>query len=80
MQQESRIAVDAWSLAKFPSRGQLQRFVDEVRIWNRVEGLPPILFEVLPDGTRLRFRSEGGHSAGVHRYIDSFGAWIQGSR
>jgi hypothetical protein len=80
MQQDARSVVEPWSMAKFPSRGQLQRFVSEVRIWNRVEGLPPIVFELLPDGTRLRFRSQGEHCASVFRYIDSFGASIKAPR
>jgi hypothetical protein len=70
-------AADSWPMATFPSRGQLCRFVDEVRVWNRVEGLPNIRIAVLADGLRLRFWSEADSQPGVRRFIDSFGAWIQ---
>lgn len=77
MQGETQVAADAWGLATFPNRGQLCKFVEELRIWNGVEGLPQIHFEVLADGLRMRFWSEESRRQGVQRYIDSFGAWVQ---
>ena len=66
----------AWLVARFPSRGWREEFLDSLKTWNRVEGLPRIETEPLPDGRRLRFRSADSRQEAVRRLVDSFGGWI----
>jgi hypothetical protein len=65
-----------WSLAKFPSRSTRERFLDHVRHWNRVESLPRIETEVVPDGTCLRFCSADAGWTKTWRLVDAFGGWV----
>jgi hypothetical protein len=65
-----------WSTASFPSPGSREKFLDHVKLWNRIEDLPRIVAEPLPDGRRLRFRSVDPRRNGLWRVIDSFGGWV----
>ena len=47
--------VRLWSVATFPSMGQREEFLQQVRLWNMVEGLPEIEAMALKDGMRLCF-------------------------
>jgi hypothetical protein len=77
---ESTLArvVNPWREARFPSLPRRNAFLAEVRIWNRVEYLPRIETEPLPDGRRIRFRSDDERQTGIVRLIDSFGGWVPG--
>jgi hypothetical protein len=53
--------------------GLRQDFLEHVRLWNRVEGLPTIETELMPDGVRLALSSADDRSRNVWRLVDSFG-------
>jgi hypothetical protein len=65
-----------WSTARFPSWGSREKFLDHVRTWNRVESLPRIIADPLPDGRQLRFWSADARWNGLWRLVDSFGGWV----
>jgi hypothetical protein len=64
---------DSWSVARFPSAALRTEFLEHVRLWNRVEGLPKIKTDPMPDGTRVRFWSDDDRHRNIWRLIDSFG-------
>ena len=64
---------DSWSVARFPSTGLRTEFLEHVRLWNRVEGLPKIETDPMPDGIRVRFWSDDDRHRNIWRLIDSFG-------
>ena len=66
----------AWSVARFPSAGSRQDFLDRLRLLSRIEGLPKIEAEPLPDGTRVRLSNAGGPVERIHRLVDCFGGWV----
>jgi len=67
---------DSGPIARFPSRGLRQEFLEQVRIWNKVEGLPTIETQPLSDGVRVRFWSGDSRQQNILRLIDSYGGWL----
>jgi hypothetical protein len=67
---------DAWLVARFPSIGWRQEFLDRLNAWNRVEGFPRIETQPLPDGRRLRLRSAERGRETARRLVHSLGGWI----
>ena len=63
-------------VARFPSPDQMLEFLRQVRIWNKVEGLPQIEAVPLADGRRVRFRSMSPLQKNVLRLIDAFGGFV----
>jgi hypothetical protein len=67
--------VDGWPVARFPSRRLREEFMDEVKLWNRSEGLPTILTEKLGDGMSLRYWSDDGRRSIIERLIETYGGY-----
>ena len=67
---------DAWLVARFPSLGWRQEFLDRLSAWKRVEGFPRIETQPLPDGRRLRLRSAERGGDAARRLVHSLGGWI----
>ena len=65
-----------WPVAKFPSRGMCREFLDQVRLWNRLEDLPRIEAEPMGDGTGVRFRSVEARQPFLGRLIESLGGRV----
>ena len=76
MQAMSTVDRNTWPTATFPSRGQRHEFVDQVHVWNRVQGLPRIEMALLEDGFSLRFFSVSACRYNVMRLIDACGGQI----
>jgi hypothetical protein len=68
-------ATPEWAHARFPSRSLREEFLDEVRAWNRVEGLPTIRVEPAACGFELRFAS--ADEPGARRLIDCYGGYVK---
>jgi hypothetical protein len=68
----------AWLVARFPSRGLRQEFLDRVKLLNGFEDLTPIETKPLADGTRLRFWSADERHRNLWRLVDSFGGRFAG--
>lgn len=60
----------------FPSTDQRQEFLEQVRLWSKVEGLPRIDTLPLRDGVGVRFFSAGPWQRRILRLIDAFGAFV----
>lgn len=69
---------ERWPVARFPSHGIRQEFLEQVRLWNRVEGLPRIETASMSDGVGVRFWSADGRQRGILRLIDAFGGFVAG--
>jgi len=67
---------DAWLVARFPSLGWRQEFLDRLSAWKRVEGFPKIETETFPDGKRLRLRSAERGRETARRLVHSLGGRI----
>ena len=76
MQATSTADRSTWPTATFPSRGLRHEFVDQVHVWNRVQGLPRIEMALLEDGFSLRFFSASACRHNVLRLIDACGGQI----
>ncbi len=63
-------------VARFPSPDQMLEFLGQVRIWNKVEGLPQIEALPLADGRRVRIRCVAPLQKNVLRLIDAFGGFV----
>jgi hypothetical protein len=70
----------SWSVARFPSRSSRQRFLERVRLLNRVEDQPRFETEPLPDGTRVRYSSADARHRILGRLVDCFGGRVAGLR
>jgi hypothetical protein len=66
----------SWQEVVFPNEGLRREFLDQVRLWNRVEGLPPIATEPLNDPLRLKLlQAERGH-ARILQLVAAYGGSI----
>jgi len=70
----------AWLVARFPSQGWRQEFLDRLTAWNRVEGFPRIEAEALPDGRRLRLRTAERGRQTARRLVHALGGWMRPER
>ena len=68
----------SWRLVQFPTTSQLEEFLDQVALWNRVEGLPAIEVGRLPNDARLRLRSAAHRPENILRLIEAFGGSVLG--
>jgi hypothetical protein len=59
--------------ARFGGRGEAREFLDQVRLWNRVEGLPPIEVTPLLDGLSVQISSAEGRYENIRRLVEAFG-------
>ena len=66
-----------WVIARFPSHGIRQQFLEQVENWNRVSVLPRIAARPHKDGTRIRLWSEDWGRPGLERLIDSYGGLVR---
>jgi hypothetical protein len=62
-----------WRLVQFPSPLQRKEFLDQVRLWNLVDGLPPIETRIVNDGWGLKVATIDSAQKNVMRLIDAFG-------
>jgi hypothetical protein len=53
----------SWTTATFPSEDLRHEFLHQVRLWNGVDGLPPIEVETPAHRLRLRLRYLAGNPA-----------------
>lgn len=60
-------------VVRFPSRRVRTEFLEQVRLWNRLEALPDIVAEPLVDGFRVRFWSGDSRRAVIWKLVDSYG-------
>ena len=65
-----------WSTARFPSRHLCEEFLDQIRLWNKVEGLPAVDVKPNPDGLRVRFHV-ADDDRGVRRLVDCYGGYVK---
>ena len=65
-----------WPIARFPASHLRGEFLDEVRLWNKSEGLPTILAQPLPDGYRVRFWTSDPRQNLVHRLVEVYGGSV----
>jgi len=65
-----------WPIARFPSSHRRDEFLDEVRIWNKSEGLPTILAQPLADGFRVRFWTQDRRQQLVRRLVEVHGGSV----
>jgi hypothetical protein len=65
-----------WSIARFPNQGQRAEFLDQVRFWNRLEGLPRIEVVLPPDGLSVRYWCADPRQHNILRLIDAFGGSV----
>jgi hypothetical protein len=61
------------SIARFPSASDREAFLGQIRLWNRVEGLPPIQADPLADGARVQVSAVPSAQRGLARLIEAFG-------
>lgn len=79
MRSKARSGSETWPVAVFPNVRTRTEFLEQVRLWNRVEGLPTIATEPLWDGRSVRFWSDDDRQHGIRRLIDSCGGWVPGN-
>lgn len=65
-----------WTEARFPNAVMRAEFLDQIRLWNRIEDLPSI--EALPcaDGTGLRYLCADYRREGLRKLVGSYGGSI----
>ena len=68
----------SWTQVDFPTSGLQQEFLDQVRLWNRVEGLPRIRTEPI-DPCRLRIDSAADGQNRVLQLIAAYGGRVTAS-
>ena len=66
----------SWPVARFPSHGVRETFLQQLRLWNLIEDLPRVDAEPLQDGRRIRFWSTEDQRTGLLLLIDSFGGRV----
>lgn len=65
-----------WLTVWFQSRGQRTEFMDQVRLWNRVEGLPRIETILMDDARCLKLSGASGLARNVLRLVDACGGLV----
>jgi hypothetical protein len=53
-----------------------QEFLEQVRLWNRIDELPTIEVESLPDGCGVKFWCNDLRQRGLWLLIDSYGGEV----
>ena len=75
-------AVDAgtplslWTEARFPNAVMRGEFLDQIRLWNRIEDLPRIQADPTPDGCGLRYWCADYRREGLRKLVTSYGGSI----
>ena len=65
-----------WPIARFPGSHLRGAFLDEVRLWNKSEGLPTILAQPLSDGYRVRFWTADRRQELIRRLVEVHGGSV----
>jgi len=66
----------ASAFARFPDGESLEAFLHQIRLWNRVEGLPRVDADPANDRVRVRLCTVRSARAGVVRLIEAFGGRV----
>ena len=75
MTRQDRRAESARIHARFPTRRVREEFLEQIRLWNRVEALPSVEAEALADGLRVRLSAARYAQLGLRRLIEAYGGW-----
>ena len=62
--------------ARFPDGESLEAFLHQVRLWNRVEGLPKVDADPEKDCVGVKVRTVPSAKPGVVRLIEAFGGRV----
>jgi len=65
-----------WPIARFPGSHRRDEFLEDVRVWNKSEGLPTILAQPLADGFRVRFWTGDPRRQLVRRLVEVHGGSV----
>ena len=65
-----------WPIARFPGSHRRDEFLEEVRTWNKSEGLPTILAQPLAGGFRVRFWTQDSRQNLVRRLVEVHGGSV----
>jgi hypothetical protein len=66
----------ASAVARFPNVESLEGFLHQVRLWNRVEGLPQVAASPSDDRARVQVRTAASAYRGITRLIEAFGGLV----
>lgn len=73
METANQASAGSWHVVQFPTTSQLEEFLDQVALWNRVEGLPTLSVARLPNGAQLRVELTSRSTENILRLIEAFG-------
>ena len=62
-----------WSRARFPSSGLREEFLEQIRLWNRIEDLPPIQSRATGHYAELDFACADYRRMGLRKLVESYG-------
>ena len=65
-----------WTDARFPSAGMREEFLDQVRLWNRIDDLPKIQARSAANGRDLTYWCADYRSVGLRKLVDACGGTI----
>jgi hypothetical protein len=78
---ETDFAIDAearcWTEARFPNSVMRAEFLDQIRLWNRIEDLPHIEAHEAADGTGLRYMCADYRREGLRKLVGSYGGRVR---
>jgi hypothetical protein len=60
------------AIAQFPNGAVREAFLRQVRLWNRVTGLPRVHAEASRDGVRVQVRTVASARRGIGRLIEAY--------
>jgi hypothetical protein len=66
----------ASAIARFPDAESLEGFLRQVRLWNRVEGLPRVAADPSNDRVRVQVQTVASAKRGIVRLIEAFGGLV----
>ena len=65
-----------WTEARFPNGVMLREFLEQIRLWNRIEDLSRIVAEPAADGITLRYRCADYRREGLRKLVRSYGGTV----
>jgi hypothetical protein len=73
---EPHASVSLWTEARFPNAVMRTEFLEQVRLWNRIEDLPRIQAQPGDDGTALRYWCADYRREGLRKLVRSYGGTV----
>lgn len=73
---ESHAPLPPWTEARFPNVAMRGEFLEQIRLWNRIEDLPRIVARPSADGPALRYLCTDYRREGLRKLVRSYGGTV----